>query len=74
MKFIGFIQLVSDNHSHFFEHFNFALNQRGSFGVVAKLVNELLDVGSQLLLGLVFPLLVLKLLVLRSNKIFIIAS
>lgn len=55
------------------QHFDFTLDERGSFGIVSELVNKLLNVGPQLVLSFVFPLLVLHLLILCSHKVFIVA-
>lgn len=64
----------SQHNSQFFKHLNLGLDEGSTLGIVAELVNELLDVGTELHLGIIFSLLVLLSLTLGLNEVFIISS
>lgn len=58
----------------FLQHLNLGLDKGSTFGIVTELVNELLNMGTELHLCIVFTLLVLLSLILGLKEVFIIAS
>lgn len=66
-------QIMKSN-LQFFKHFNFGLDKRGALGIVAELVDEFLDMGTELCLGLILPLLVLSSLLPCLVEVLIVTS
>lgn len=58
----------------FLKHFNFGLDKRGALSIVAELVNEFLDMGTELGLGFILPLLVLSSLLPCLVEVLIVTS
>ena len=69
----NYFPLLCESQYSIFQHFDFTLDERGSFGVVSKLVNKFLNVCSQLLLSFIFSLLIFHLFILCPYKVFIVA-
>lgn len=64
----------SQHNSQFLKHLYLGLDEGCTLGIVAELVNKLLDMGTELHLGIVLSLLVLLSLTLGLNEIFVIPS